>query len=203
MFCHPNPMRSVAKVLILGALLLAPAVAHAGEPEVFVKDKQGELGTLLKKPKAAAIDAKIESIFDQMLDYDSLAKESLGDKWAQLSEAERTEFRNVLKQLVRNAYRKNLRKTLDYGIEYRGEEKANTGYLVRTVARHRTNSREEPVSIDYLVHKVDGRWRVQDIVTEGSSLVGNYRSQFRRVIKKNGFPELMRRMKKKLEKGEG
>ena len=196
-------MRSVAKVLILGALLLAPAVAHAGEPEVFVKDKQGELGTLLKKPKAAAIDAKIESIFDQMLDYDSLAKESLGDKWAQLSEAERTEFRNVLKQLVRNAYRKNLRKTLDYGIEYRGEEKANTGYLVRTVARHRTNSREEPVSIDYLVHKVDGRWRVQDIVTEGSSLVGNYRSQFRRVIKKNGFPELMRRMKKKLEKGEG
>jgi len=195
-------MRSIARILILSALLLAPAVAWAGEPEVFVKDKQGELGNLLKKPKAAATDAKIETIFDQMLDYDSLAKESLGDQWAQLSDADRTEFRNVLKQLVRNAYRKNLRKTLNYGIEYHGEEKANTGYLVRTIARHRTNPREEPVSIDYLVHKVDGRWRVQDIVTEGSSLVGNYKSQFRRVIKKNGFAELMRRMKKKLEKGE-
>jgi phospholipid transport system substrate-binding protein len=132
-----------------------------------------------------------------------LAKESLGEHWAQLSESERNEFRTVLRQLVRNAYRKNLRKTLDYGVEYRGEEKASSGFLVRTIARHRTNPREEPVSIDYLVHKVDGRWRVHDIVTEGSSLVNNYKNQFRRVIKKNGFAELMRRMKKKLEKGEG
>jgi phospholipid transport system substrate-binding protein len=39
-------------------------------------------------------------------------------------------------------------------------------------------------------------------VTEGSSLVTNYRNQFRRIIKKNGFPELIKRMKAKLDKGD-
>jgi phospholipid transport system substrate-binding protein len=68
------------------------------------------------------------------------------------------------------------------------------------VARNKKNEREEPVSIDYIVHKVDGKWRIYDIVTEGSSLVSNYKSQFRRVIKKNGFETLMDRMKKKLDK---
>lgn len=198
-----SPMhRSIRRVAVVAALLLATATAWAGEPETFIKDKQGELSQLLKKPKGAAVDTKIASVFDQMLDYEALARHSLGDHWDELSEAQRTEFRDILKQLVRNAYRKNLRKTLDYAIEYRGEEKAKQGVLVRTIARHRANAREEPVSIDYLLHKVDGRWRVHDIVTEGSSLAGNYKSQFRRVIKSKGFAELMRRMKKKLEKSE-
>ena len=43
---------------------------------------------------------------------------------------------------------------------------------------------------------------VLDVVTEGSSLLNNYRSQFRKIIKKQGFAELMRRMRTKLEKGE-
>jgi phospholipid transport system substrate-binding protein len=38
-------------------------------------------------------------------------------------------------------------------------------------------------------------------VTEGSSLVGTYRQQFGRIIKKDGFPELLRRMKSKLATG--
>ena len=40
-----------------------------------------------------------------------------------------------------------------------------------------------------------------DIVTEGSSLVTNYRSQFRKIIKKHGFPELLKRMKNKADQG--
>ena len=44
-------------------------------------------------------------------------------------------------------------------------------------------------------------WRIEDIITEGSSLVKNYRQQFTRIIKKDGFPELMRRMKAKLASG--
>jgi phospholipid transport system substrate-binding protein len=48
---------------------------------------------------------------------------------------------------------------------------------------------------------VDGKWQIYDIVTEGSSLIRNYRNQFRRVIEKKGFDELLRRMKAKRDKG--
>jgi ABC-type transporter MlaC component len=46
---------------------------------------------------------------------------------------------------------------------------------------------------------VAGGWRVFDIVTEGSSLVHNYKHQFRRVIKKHGLAGLLKRMRAKLE----
>jgi phospholipid transport system substrate-binding protein len=191
-------------VWVLLAALVAvtlPRPAWADESaEAFLKNRQTELNGLLKQGKSAAVDQKVEKAFDAMLDYETLAKQSLDEHWASLSEAERVEFQGVLKQLVRNAYRRNLRRTLDYDVEFKGESKAKAGILVRTVAKSRSNAREEPISIDYLLHKVGPGWRVFDIVTEGSSLVNNYRSQFNRVIKKKGFAELMRRMKGKLDK---
>lgn len=195
-----STLLKVLFVAVLGLALPLPAFASDSNAESFVKSKHAELSALLSQPATAANEKQIQGVFDRLLDYDSLAKESLHEYWGERSDAEKKEFRDVLERLVRGAYRKNLRKTLDYDIEYRGSDKAQQGYLVRTVAKSRSSQREDPVSIDYLLHKVDGQWRVYDIVTEGSSLVQNYRSQFRRVIKKKGFEELMRRMKAKLEK---
>jgi phospholipid transport system substrate-binding protein len=103
--------------------------------------------------------------------------------------------------LVRNSYRRNIKKTLGYQVDYKGEQDGDAGKVVRTVAHNKTNAREEPVSIDYVVHQVDGKWQIYDIVTEGSSLIRNYRNQFRKVIEKKGFDELLRRMKAKRDKG--
>jgi phospholipid transport system substrate-binding protein len=193
-------MRNV-KILALLAVLAWPAAALA-EPTAqgFVKERQGELTTLIKK-KSDANAKRIEQIFDQMLDYESLAKGSLKGHWDGRTEEERREFQSVLKQLVQRAYRKNLDKTVNYEIRFEGESKADQGVLVKTVARSRSNAREEPVSIDYVLHQVGGTWRIQDIVTEGSSLVSNYHRQFSRIIKKDGFGELLRRMKRKLAGG--
>ena len=187
-------------IVVLSLLIgfSAPALADDGA-DAALKAKQTELGAQLKKGKAA--DAKkMDQIFDDLLDYDTLAKDSLGAHWDDRSDAEKKEFQDMLKRLVKNAYRKNLKKTLNYEVTYEGVSEAKKGVLVKTVAKNKTNAREEPIHIDYAMHKLDGRWVVMNIVTEGASLVGNYRSQFGRVIKKNGFPELMRRMKKKADK---
>ncbi|GMV12430.1 MAG: hypothetical protein AMXMBFR56_06540 [Polyangiaceae bacterium] len=189
------------QLLVVLSLLLgfsSPALADDGA-EAALKAKQNELAAQLKKGKAAD-GKKMDQIFDELLDYDTLAKDSLGSHWDERSDAEKKEFQDVLKRLVKNAYRKNLKKTLNYEVTYEGVLEAKKGVLVKTVAKNKTNAREEPVHIDYAMHKLDGRWVVGNIVTEGASLVGNYRSQFGRVIKKNGFAELMRRMKKKADK---
>jgi phospholipid transport system substrate-binding protein len=184
------------------ALAFAAPLAHAAEAEQFVRSKHTELTQLVNKSKGAADDKKVEAAFDQVLDYDTLARESLKDFWAERTPEERAEFQEVLKRLVRAAYRKSLKRIGDYEVEYKGETKAEAGVLVKTVAKSRGNAREEPVSIDYVVREKDGKWQIVDIVTEGSSLVSNYRNQFRRIIKKQGFPELIKRMKTKLDKGD-
>jgi phospholipid transport system substrate-binding protein len=190
-------------VPLLLALTLAAPVALAADAQNFVKAKQTELGELVRKAKTPADEKKLEAAFDEVLDYDTLARESLKDSWESLKPAERAEFQDALKKLVRTSYRKSLRSIRDYDVEYTGESTAEAGKLVRTVAKSRTKTHEEPLSIDYVVRQADGKWRIVDIVTEGSSLVGNYRNQFRKIIKKQGFPELIRRMKTKLDKGDG
>ncbi len=196
-------MKRVLTALVLSIVCAGlPGVALAAEAETFVKAKQAELIGLLKRPKSAATDEKVEAICDQILDYDSIAKESLADQWQARSEAERKQFQSLLKELVQRAYRKNLSKTVNYDLSYMGEVKTKDGTLVKTVAKDRKKTREEPVTIDFNVHKAGSQLKIRDIVTEGSSLVGNYRSQFRRIIKTKGWDELLKRMKARLEKDE-
>jgi phospholipid transport system substrate-binding protein len=184
--------------LVLAFSLAVPSVALAAQAEDFMKDKHAELATLVKQNQ----DKKLEAMFDEVLDYDALAKASLGDEWDARTAEERAEFQKLLTQLVRAAYRKNLKKTADYEVTFKGEEPGKGGILVRTEAKSRKNAREEAITIDYLMHQVDGKWRIRDIVTEGSSMVANYKSQFRRIIKKDGFPELLKRLKNKVAKGD-
>jgi len=193
------------QIVAIGSLVLGLGLTHAvlaaETPLDFVKAKQSELSALVKKGNGADNKKKIESVFDAILDYDALAQGSLRGNWDDRTPAERREFQDVLKQLVQRAYRRNLDRTLDYGITFGGTEQQAGNAVVRTIAQNRKNAREEPISIDYDVHQVGGVWRIDDIVTEGSSLVANYQQQFNRIIKKDGFAELMRRMKKRLASG--
>jgi phospholipid transport system substrate-binding protein len=192
------------KVPVLATLALALSLtlpAFGAEAENFVKGKHTELTELVSKAKSADDQKKLDAAFDAVFDYEGLAKSTLKDSWEQRTPAERAEFTRLLKDLVRNAYRRNIKNTLGYAVDYKGEQDADPGKVVRTIAHNKNNVREEPVSIDYVVHQVEGKWLIADIVTEGSSLARNYRNQFRKVIEKKGFDELLKRMKAKRDKG--
>jgi phospholipid transport system substrate-binding protein len=180
--------------LLVALIAFAPRAFANPEAEKFVRDRQQQLLDFIKQKS----DAKVAKTFDEMLDYPWLTQQSLRDYWGDRTPKEREQFQCVLRQLVTDAHRKNLSKVLGYDVTFQGTAQAEDGFLVTTVAKNRSNAREEPITIAYRVHKVGDKWRVCDIVTEGSSLVDNYRNQFRRIIKKNGYPELVRRMRKKL-----
>jgi len=61
-----------------------------------------------------------------------------------------------------------------------------------------TKSQTE-IPIDYRMQKEGDRWRVYDVLIEGVSLVGNYRTQFNRVIQQTGYDDLVKKMKTKQE----
>jgi phospholipid transport system substrate-binding protein len=193
-----TPRRSFLTLLFCSAVLTAAPLALAGTAEDFVKAKSTELMKLVKQGKP---DAEVDKVFDQVLDYRVLAEAALGEHWADRTEAERDEFTKLLAKLVRNSYRKNLKKTLGYDVSYKGTDKGKDGEIVRTVATSTSNAREEPMSIDYVVRSQAAGQRIVDVVTEGSSMVGNYRSSFHRIMKKGGFPEVLKRMRKKADSG--
>ncbi len=189
-----------AALLSVLALTFAGS-AFAGAATDMVKAKQTSLFDLLRQGTPDS-QKKIGAIFDEMLDYGTLAQSSLGDEWAARSEAEKTQFTDLLKQLVQKAYERNLKKILNFDVEYVGEESADGAMIVKTKSKAKDNARDEPFEINFKLVQKDGKWKVQDIITEGVSLVSSYRGQFTKIIKKDGFPALIQKMKDKLAKGD-
>lgn len=201
--------------LLAGQLLIgmAPGVALADETPPaaplsdggqaasdFVRQKHEQLQAAVKSAQDPKTDPKLLAIFDSMLDYDALSRESLGDEWNALEEAQRAEFSGVLKQLVQKSYRKNLRDPSDYAVQYLGTEAQPNATLVKTTAQSKANKREKPLGINYVVGTTTTGLKVRDVITDEVSLVGNYRSQFKRMLKKKGFVGLLEQMRKQLDK---
>jgi phospholipid transport system substrate-binding protein len=196
----------IRTLVSLGAIVLATSLAapaHAAESaQDFIQSRQSQVTQLIRQAPGAQRDKQVATVLDGMIDYDELTKRSLAAHWADLSDAQHKEFTDVLRSLVRRNYERNIKNILDYRVEYLGEESGSEGVVVHSRASSASNSREEPISIDYQLTKVTSGWRVVDVVTEGSSLVNNYRNQFHRVIQKDGYEALVRRMKEKLAKGQ-
>jgi phospholipid transport system substrate-binding protein len=190
-----------AVVSVLALSLTSVGSAFAGGATDVVKSKQTALFDLIKQSTPES-EKKVATLFDEMLDYQALSEGSLGTEWAARTDVEKAQFSDLLKQLVRKGYERNLKKILNFGVDYVSEDAAGDAVMVKTQAKSKTDAREEPVEIVFKLAQKGGTWRVQDIVTEGVSLVSSYRSQFTKIVKKDGFPALIQKMKDKLAKGD-
>ena len=190
-----------AAMVSLGVMFSHVGAAQASDATSVVKEKQTALFDALKQ-SGSSNQKKIDGLFDEMLDYSALAEASLGSEWAARTDAEKAQFSDLLKQLVRKAYERNLKKTLNFTIEYVAEESVGGAALVKTKAVPKGDSREEPIEIAFKLSNKSGSWKVIDIVTEGVSLVSSYRSQFTKIVKKDGFSKLIQKMKDKIAKGD-
>ena len=167
---------------------LASVEASAGPAMDVVKDKQSELFEIIAQPRTQARQAKLKGLFDEMLDYSRLAHASLGKRWRDLTDAQQAEFSRLLEQLVRKNYQRNLKKMLGYEIRYVAEKDVGAGkVLVKTRAVSKTDERTEPIELNFKLRQKAGRWLVIDIIPEGASLVKTYRSQFSRILTKDGY----------------
>lgn len=194
-----NLRRSIASVLLLCvALAGSPALAQTTAQQ-FVEQRQEAASALLRRPASDARSQQLSQLFDEMLDYQELARRSLGRHWNEHSEAERQQFVGLLEQLVERAYRDNLQRTASFEVRFLGSEQQGDATVVRTEARSRTNRRAPAVSIDYSLRQVNGRWRVFDIHTDGVSMVSNYRSQFNRIITREGWAGMIQRMQQRAQ----
>ncbi len=196
--------------MVCAALWLAAplsAMAQQGEASRSLQQRHEEVTRLMRR--SATTDAErqrrsqeVTRILSELLDYEELSRRSLGEHWEQRSAPERQRFVQLLRQLVERNYETNLERIHDFEVRYGQERAADDAVTVNTEARSRTERRQPPVAIDYSLHRVNGQWRVFDIVTDGVSLVGNYRRQFHRIITQDGWDALIRRMQERLTDGE-
>ena len=180
------------------ALLCSSAVAMAGEPTDFVKAKTSEVTSILSKKESKSRAKKLDSVIQKTIDFEALAARSLKGYWEKRTEDERKEFLSLLQQLLQSNYEKKLSgKTLekDYTIKYLSEAQRGDVAIVKTSIKHKGESK--PVS--YKLQKSGKAWIAYDIVIDDISLEETYRESYTEIIKQEGWPALIQRMKDKVK----
>jgi phospholipid transport system substrate-binding protein len=198
--------KSFLAVTVVTGLLALPALGRAEQPITRLKAINTKVEALLKKkvakgsPADKKVKADIKALAATLLDYDVLSQESLKRHWNEMSAAQRKEFVAVFQELIERHYVKQVKTGIDYGITYKTEKVVGNKADVKTVVRIQRKGRMADTVVDYKM-LLGAKWKVWDIMTdedEYSSLVMNYRSEFNKLWDKDGFPGIMKRLRKKL-----
>lgn len=189
--------------------LAAPAGAAVQGPKATLQRLNGNVDRLLRKktePGSAEetqIKGEVKRLAAELLDYGELAKRSLGEQWDPLTAKQRTEFVETFKELIERNYVRQLRTNLQYEVAYGDEKMEGDEARVTTTIKIQTKGKPTEALIEYRMIKRDTRWMVYDVVTDELSLVRNYRSQFTKIIRDQGYNGLMQKMKSKLAEKQG
>jgi phospholipid transport system substrate-binding protein len=178
------------------------SAAKTAKAEKFIRTKHNKVRAVLRKPDTPKRAEDLTELLGEFLDYRRLTKLSLDEEWDKRSPRERQHFVNLLRQLVERQYQRNMESTLQYKVKWVGTEPIETGVKVKSSARSVKKKRQPPIAIDYSMSPAGDEWKVFDIFTDEVSLVKNYKRQFRRVIREEGWDGLIGRMEKKLHQEE-
>lgn len=204
-------LRALRLAMVLTAVfgsasgLVGAAVAQSApaDAEAFLRERHTTVERIISRPARTDSDrsrrqAEVNAALRDLLDYNTLASAALVDHWPALTPAQRTEFVELLRQLVERSYSRNLESTHNYTIRYTNTDVRPAASVVHTLARSRSNGRAPEIAIDYELRQTAGVWKVTDVITDGVSLVRNYRSQFHRIVQRDGWDALIRRMRERL-----
>lgn len=126
-------------------------------------------------------------------DFFEMAKQSLGKHWNNVP-GRQQEFVAAFAEFLGNSYVGSISSYKDEKIlfvrEWTDKELAEVD--TKVVA-----PKGDPLSVNYRLHRVDGEWKIYDVVIEDISLVSNYRSQFNRILASGSFDDLLKRMREK------
>ena len=126
-------------------------------------------------------------------DFAAMAQRSLGNHWSELNGKE-GEFVSAFTDFVEEGYMSTLG-------SYQGEkvvyDRDRIDGETAEVDTRVVGGEGPPIKIGYKLHLTGAEWMVYDAVIDDVSVVGNYRSQFARVLKTGTLEELIQSLRAK------
>jgi len=140
-----------------------------------------------------AKEKKLWSIADTMFDYPGLSKRTLGKNWETLNSKQQEEFTDLFSTHLGNVYLDRILAYSNEKVVFDKEKTKEDRALVNT----RVLGPSKEIPVDYRMVLKDSGWKVYDVVIEGVSLVENYRSQFKEILRDKGPEYLLETLREK------
>jgi phospholipid transport system substrate-binding protein len=187
----------------------APSLPPPGtSPMADLKKSNAALKKLFQKsppswsPEQDAKRSEMRKIVGGFLDFEELARRALARHWDGLAAKQRTEFVGVLRDLIERNSIKQVHGQPNYDLHFRKEAITDSEATVNATLESSSEGKKVTVEMEYKLLFKGGHWLVYDVVTDEQSMLENYRAEFNKIITKESFDALLKRMKKRLEKAE-
>ena len=167
----------------------------------LVKDRNQVIERIVKSPTEGETEeerAQIKMLVSELFDFGTFSEVSLGRYWKERTDAEKTEFTYLCRQLSERNYADPALYKKAESVEYDGATIDGDKGEVKTIVSYKT----EESTIDYKLKKVRDSWLIYDMVIDDLSIAKNNRSQFRKEIRKTSYEGLVKKLKDKLAKEE-
>jgi len=178
-----------------------------------LRESDAALTALLRKrvpswsPESGLAQDRLRRLLASLLDYRKMAERVMGKSWQLMDGAQQKLFVDVFATLTNQAYVSAAARPVGR-VRYLSEKVS--GSEARVSATAEQPSSDHPTSdhsggeqrlgqIEYRLSRSDDRWLIYDVVVDGVSLTESYQDQLQSVLRREGFDELIARMRRRAE----
>jgi phospholipid transport system substrate-binding protein len=212
----------IAAAILIAVFTFAPASVHASaqpgasahaeqsaakDPMARVRTGVADVIAVFRDPAMPLAERrqKLNALADKYFDFDAMARSVMGYHWRNLTPAQRAEFTPLFAEFIKDVY---LTKMQDYVVKKVQEElpavrfnytrEAFDGADYATVYSNIfLPEQKDPIPVNYLMHRVNGEWRVYDLTVASIDVIANYRNQFNHAMNAEGFDKLIATVREK------
>ena len=133
-------------------------------------------------------------VINRTYDAEKMLKMIIGAGWKKQENEKKKELIMVFKKYISKNYLKRFSKINDVSFSNEKKEKISSDFFL---VRSNLIMKQEKIRLDYLLHLKDNKWKIFDVLLDGSvSEVATKKSEFRIFIKEKKIDELIEALKK-------
>ena len=174
---------------------LVPALGFAMTPTEQIEETVQQVLSVVRNPANSHEQRKemLRETLKPRFDWFEMAKQTLGKHWS-VAAGRENEFVGAFAEFLGNSYVGSIGSYKDEKILVMQESIDSNRAQVKTKI---VPDKGDPTSVNYRLHRVQGEWKIYDVVIEDISLVVNFRSQFNRILAKGSFDDLLKQLRDK------
>ena len=187
--------------LLLVALMFSATLAAAQpeDPQQVIRTASTQLLEALAAEKAAGtanlhnIRVLVNTHMMPHVDFRRMSSWIMGKYWRRATPEQRERFMREFRDVLMRTYAAALPEYTDVKFEYlamRPSDKPDQSVVRTAIMRPGV----PPVHVDFVMRRRDAGWQIVDVVIEGISMVMNYRSSFKQIMREHGIDGLIDRL---------
>ena len=138
----------------------------------------------------------VRELVNDVIEFRAASALALGPVWNSRPPEDRDDFVGLFSSVLEKGFVAaivtNASVSGGVRIQFLGEAIVDDSASVSTTLLSRTGNQ---LPVDYRLVRHGDRWKVQDVIVDGVSLIANYRAQFNRVLRDYSYAELIAKMR--------